>query len=103
MKVTEKTPRSTGAKVKSEESVIDFEEQIRCRAYEIYERRGGQDGHDIEDWLQAEADLGQERTMAAARVAVKKARKPAVDSAAKVKTKRVNKSTSPAQTKTLEN
>lgn len=34
-----------------------FHEQIRGRAYEIYEQRGREDGHDLEDWLQAESEL----------------------------------------------
>ena len=32
------------------------EEKIRCRAYEIYLDRGGEPGHDLEDWLQAEQE-----------------------------------------------
>ena len=32
-------------------------EEIRVRAYEIYMERGGQPGHDLEDWLQAEREL----------------------------------------------
>ena len=32
-------------------------EEIRIRAYEIYMERGGQPGHDLEDWLQAEREL----------------------------------------------
>jgi Protein of unknown function (DUF2934) len=35
----------------------DLESQIRAHAYELYEGRGREDGHDIEDWLQAEAEL----------------------------------------------
>ncbi len=31
------------------------EETIRRKAYEIYERRGRTDGHDLEDWLAAES------------------------------------------------
>ena len=31
--------------------------EIRCRAYKLYEQRGRADGHALEDWLQAEADL----------------------------------------------
>lgn len=31
--------------------------EIARRAYEIFLGRGGGDGHDIEDWLQAEAEL----------------------------------------------
>lgn len=33
------------------------EERIRSRAYEIYLQRGGQAGAEIDDWLQAEAEL----------------------------------------------
>ncbi|HSE97392.1 MAG TPA: DUF2934 domain-containing protein [Blastocatellia bacterium] len=33
-------------------------EQIQQRAYEIYLERGGTVGSEIEDWLQAERDLG---------------------------------------------
>ncbi|HTS18588.1 MAG TPA: DUF2934 domain-containing protein [Verrucomicrobiae bacterium] len=35
------------------------EEQIRARAYQIYLARGGQPGHDTDDWLQAEYELMQ--------------------------------------------
>jgi len=34
-------------------------EQIAARAYEIFLRRGGSDGSDLEDWLQAERELRQ--------------------------------------------
>jgi hypothetical protein len=33
------------------------EEQIRQRAYELYEARGREDGHDLEDWQQAESEI----------------------------------------------
>lgn len=33
----------------------NLEEEIRRRAYEIYQERGRQDGRDVEDWLRAEA------------------------------------------------
>jgi hypothetical protein len=32
-------------------------DQIAQRAYEIYQSRGGTDGQDMEDWLQAEREL----------------------------------------------
>jgi hypothetical protein len=32
-------------------------EEIELRAYQIYVERGGADGHDVDDWLQAERDL----------------------------------------------
>jgi hypothetical protein len=34
------------------------DEQIQKRAYEIYLERGGADGSDVDDWLQAERELG---------------------------------------------
>jgi Protein of unknown function (DUF2934) len=30
---------------------------IARRAYELYEQRGGEHGHDVDDWLQAEREL----------------------------------------------
>jgi len=30
---------------------------IARRAYEIFEARGGAEGHDVDDWLQAEREL----------------------------------------------
>ena len=35
----------------------DREEQIRTRAYELYEARNREEGHDVEDWLEAEAEI----------------------------------------------
>jgi hypothetical protein len=32
-------------------------EDIARRAFELYCERGGQHGHDVEDWLQAEREL----------------------------------------------
>lgn len=36
---------------------INLQEEIRDRAYELYEQRGRLDGFDLEDWLQAEAEF----------------------------------------------
>lgn len=36
---------------------VHAETIIRRRAYELYEKRGCQDGHAEEDWLQAEAEI----------------------------------------------
>lgn len=36
---------------------LPLEEQIRRRAYELYVQRGNQAGSDIEDWLQAQAEI----------------------------------------------
>ena len=35
-------------------------ERIAQRAYSLYERRGGQDGSSVEDWLQAEREVDSE-------------------------------------------
>jgi hypothetical protein len=35
----------------------NIEEQIRCRAYEVYEARSRDDGHDLDDWLCAECEV----------------------------------------------
>jgi len=44
-----------------------LEEQIRLRAYELYEARGREHGHALRDWLRAEAEiLGMQGKAAAA-------------------------------------
>jgi len=35
----------------------ELQEQISRRAYELFEARGREHGHDREDWLQAEAEI----------------------------------------------
>ena len=39
----------------------ELENQIRQRAYELYEARGGEDGHDLEDWLRAEEEIMEQK------------------------------------------
>lgn len=34
-----------------------LQEQIRRRAYELYEQRGRDDGHELDDWLKAESEV----------------------------------------------
>ena len=36
---------------------FDLEEQIRQRAYQLFEERGMVDGHDLDEWLQAEQEI----------------------------------------------
>ncbi len=45
----------------------DIEEEIRRRAYQLYELRGREDGHDLDDWLRAEDEVRRQiaRTVAA--------------------------------------
>jgi len=35
-------------------------DRVAQRAYERYEARGREDGHDMEDWLEAERELKQD-------------------------------------------
>ena len=49
------------------------EEIIRIRAYELFEQRGYEHGHDVEDWLTAEAEvLGKKPSVADAQDRSKK-------------------------------
>jgi hypothetical protein len=41
------------------------EESIRVRAYQMYVKRGMEDGHDLDDWLRAEEEIAQRKTRAA--------------------------------------
>jgi hypothetical protein len=43
-----------------------IEQQIQQRAYELYEQRGRTDGHDLDDWLQAECEIKGTQANAAA-------------------------------------
>jgi hypothetical protein len=36
---------------------VDVDERIRKRAFELFQLRGCQDGHDLDDWTQAEAEI----------------------------------------------
>lgn len=35
----------------------DLKKRISSRAYEIFEYRGKETGHDVDDWLKAEAEV----------------------------------------------
>ncbi len=50
---TKKKP-PTFAQTKVEDSL---EQQIRARAYELYEAGGREEGHDLDHWLEAEAEI----------------------------------------------
>jgi hypothetical protein len=45
---------------------LNLEEEVRRRAYTLYEQRGREDGHDVDDWLRAEAELTAQTMKAAA-------------------------------------
>jgi Protein of unknown function (DUF2934) len=56
--MTQDTIRKTLTKSGSPPSL---EEQIRQRAYELYEERDSEDGHELEDWLRAEEEITQQK------------------------------------------
>ncbi len=53
--VVEEKERASGGKIISP----SLEEQISRRAYELYEQRGREHGHDNEDWVKAEREILQ--------------------------------------------
>jgi hypothetical protein len=46
--------------------VPGLQQAIQLRALELYEKRGREGGHELEDWLQAETELTPLRTKKAA-------------------------------------
>ena len=102
MRVTVKESTTKNTNANRGESAIDLQEQIRRRAYELYERRGYEPGHESEDWLQAEAELARERTKPLAGEAVRKNQKRPVTSAGKTKAKQDKKLRSSMPRKTEE-
>ena len=40
----------------------ELDERIRQRAYEIYQARGSEDGHDLDHWLEAESEIRAQQT-----------------------------------------
>jgi hypothetical protein len=55
------TRSSPSSAARTTESTVDLQEQVRRRAYELYEQRGREDGHELDDWLQAESEVVQRR------------------------------------------
>ena len=102
MKGNVKKSSAKTAHENSRESAVDLQEQISRRAYELYERRGREAGHETEDWLQAEAELASERTKPVAGEAVKKIVNRRLQRPEKEKRSRSSKSRSSAQSKTEE-
>lgn len=52
-----KRASSGAAQLSRNEPMTSLHEQIRRRAYELYEQRGRVDGYDLDDWLQSESEL----------------------------------------------
>ena len=61
MKHTSPTAIPHQTATKMTKSTLDLQEQIRLRAYALYEQ-SGREGHDVDDWLQAESEVTQQKT-----------------------------------------
>jgi len=57
--MTAAPPKKSPATVTSEPQ--ELEHEIRLRAQELYEARGREDGHALDDWLRAEAEIMQKK------------------------------------------
>lgn len=56
----------TSAVRESDQQRLDIsQELIAHRAYALYLARGAEDGHDLDDWLQAERELQEVSNLAA--------------------------------------
>ena len=66
-KATSSEALNPGAEPQEQDRLLDStrEDKIRRRAYEIYLERGGEPGHDLEDWLQAEHEFTTDQSKAA--------------------------------------
>jgi len=57
MKTMPITPTPLTTTQQTTESTSERQEQIRRRAYELFEQRGRENGHELDDWLQAKAEV----------------------------------------------
>jgi Protein of unknown function (DUF2934) len=55
---TKKPPRTVASDPQ------ELEEQIRQRSFELYEERGREDGHEVDDWLRAEEEITRKKVRA---------------------------------------
>jgi hypothetical protein len=62
VKAKESAPKSVKASTQTvATATVPTTDQIAKRSYEIYLARGAQPGHEVEDWLAAEAELSGKR------------------------------------------
>ncbi len=63
--MNENSPKKKPATVTGEPQELELEQQIRERAYELYEERGRQDGHAEEDWFRAKVEITTKKFLTA--------------------------------------
>ena len=51
------TPSVANKHKNLQSELVKVDENIRRRAYALYEQRGRRNGHELDDWLQAEAEV----------------------------------------------
>jgi hypothetical protein len=57
VKKTPVTPRAAQSTAKTDVVTRVSAEAVSRRAYSLFQARGGEHGHDVEDWLLAESEL----------------------------------------------
>ena len=50
---------------RSDAGSYELDGRVRLRAYQLYEQRGKRNGHALDDWLEAEAELTKPRALRA--------------------------------------
>ena len=58
-KQLKESPRARSGSGESVDAKV-YARRVEKKAYELYRKRGGQDGHDCDDWLEAERIVEQE-------------------------------------------
>jgi hypothetical protein len=61
MKQTSPASNSNQTPTKVTNPIPELQEKVRRRAHEVYVQRGKTEGHGLEDWLQAEAEVTQQQ------------------------------------------
>lgn len=61
MKLTSPAASSNRTPTKVTKPALDLQDQMRRRAHELYEQHGRNDGHELDDWLQAESEVTQQK------------------------------------------
>ena len=56
-KAAQTTVLESASRAPNASFVAVTDDDIARRAFELYRERGGQDGHDADDWLEAEREL----------------------------------------------
>lgn len=57
-------PKKVPTVLASDQGSLELTEEIvRLRAYQLFQQRGYEHGHDVEDWLTAEAEISGKKSI----------------------------------------